>query len=117
MCEQYEYVSIGGIVSKEITRKEYKYFPYFINTAHAHGAKIHGLGFTNAGALSKYHFDSVDSSSWVSGNRYGYLYKFNGKTVQQVKGETDQRLCQYRRAGSHNFKEWLKFSQYAEKFL
>ena len=88
MCEKYKYVSIGGIVSKEISTKEYRFFPYFINTAHKHGAKIHGLGFTNLQGLTQYHFDSVDSTSWVGGNRFGRVYKFNGKTMVQYKKKT-----------------------------
>ncbi len=117
MCEQYNYVSIGGIVSKEITQKEYKYFPYFIKTAHEHGAKIHGLGFTNLKGLTQYHFDSVDSTSWVSGNRFGSVYKFNGKTMVKFDKKDGQRLANSRAVALNNFREWVKFAEYAEKYL
>lgn len=117
MCEQYDYVSIGGIVSKEITQKDYKYFPYFIKTAHEHGAKIHALGFTNLQGLTKYHFDSVDSTAWVSGNRFGSVYKFNGKTMIKFDKQQGQRLADYKTVAIHNFREWVKFQQYAEKYL
>jgi hypothetical protein len=117
MCETYNYVAIGGIVSKEITQKEYKYFPYFIKTAHEHGAKIHGLGFTNLKGLTKYHFDSVDSTAWVSGNRFGSIYKFNGKTMQKFDKKQGQRLSNAKAVALHNFQEWVKFQKYAEKYL
>ena len=117
MCEQYEYVSIGGIVSKEISQKEYKYFPYFIKTAHEHGAKIHGLGFTNLQGLKKYHFDSVDSTAWLSGNRFGTIYKFNGKTIKTYTRPEGQRLKNQNAVALHNFTEWIKFAEYAEKYL
>ena len=55
MCEEYDYVAIGGIVTKEITKEQYSFFPWFINEAHKRGCKIHGLGFTDTNLLQKYH--------------------------------------------------------------
>ena len=117
MCEQYNYVSIGGIVSKEIKQTEYPFFTWFINEAHKRGCKIHGLGFTNLQGLTKYHFDSVDSTAWVSGNRFGSVYKFNGKTMIKYDKKQGQRLADYKAVAIHNFREWVKFQQYAEKYL
>jgi hypothetical protein len=118
MCEHYDYVSIGGIASREITQREYKYFPHFINTAHKHGAKIHGLGFTSVQGLRRFHFDSVDSTSWLSGARYGTLYIFDGQTITaQVKKAKGRRIADYKAATIHNFKEWEKFAKYAEKYF
>lgn len=114
MCDEYKYVAIGGIVSKEITTQEYKYFPWFINEAHRCKAKIHGLGFTALSLLPKYHFDSVDSTAWTTGNRFGAVYYFNGHTMKKrIKGE-GQRLKDSRAVAINNFNEWVKFQQYAE---
>ena len=78
MCKEYPYVAIGGIVTKEIPIRIYeKMFPWFIATAHKYGSKIHALGYTNIKGLYTYKFDSVDSTSWVYGNRSGYLYIFD----------------------------------------
>ncbi len=117
ICKEYDYVAIGGIVSKEITPKEYKYFPQLIKIAHENGAKIHGLGFTNLKGITQYHFDSVDSTSWVSGNRFGSVYKFNGKTMIKFDKKDGQRLANSKEVAVHNFKEWVKFADYAEKYL
>ena len=90
MCEEYPYVAIGGIVTKEIPRKVYETaFPWFINTAHKHKAKIHGLGYTTVANLQKYRFDSVDSTAWLYGNRGGYICKFNPRTglMEQMSKE------------------------------
>ena len=81
MCKRYKYVAIGGYVSGEFTKGEVEKFPLLIKEAHSHGAKIHGLGFTQLKYLPRFHFDSVDSTAWVSGNRFGAVYKFNGKTM------------------------------------
>lgn len=118
MCEQYNYVAVGGIASGEITQKEYKYFPHLIETAHGHGAKIHGLGFTRIKGLQRYHFDSVDSTSWLSGQRYGVVYRFDGKTMScHTKRRKGQRVADRKIVTMHNFGEWAKFAEYAEKYL
>ncbi len=117
MCEEYSYVAIGGIVTKEITREQYPFFTWFIDEAHKRKAKIHGLGFTNLEGLKKYHFDSVDSTSWTTGNRFGAIYQFNGETMIKHSKKEGQRLAQSRTAAIHNFTEWLKFQRYAENNL
>lgn len=118
MCEEYPYVAIGGIVTKEIPRKIYeKAFPWFIRTAHAHKCKIHGLGYTNIANLHKYHFDSVDSTAWLHGNLGGYLYKFNPKTGLMEQISKDGCRLKTREGAVNNFNEWVKFGMYAEKFL
>jgi hypothetical protein len=119
MCEEYKYVSIGGIVTQEIPRKIYEQaFPWFINIAHQNGCKIHGLGYTNISGLHKYHFDSVDSTAWLYGNRGGYLYKFKPDTgtLEQIQSKDKGRL-KPRISALHNFIEWIKFSKYADKKL
>lgn len=120
MCKEYPYVAIGGIVTQEVPRAVYeKAFPWFIKTAHDNGAKIHGLGYTSIGGLHKYHFDSVDSTAWLYGNRGGYLYKFNPRTGMMDKYEAPQKGMRLKstEAAMHNFLEWIKFQEYAEKHL
>lgn len=116
-CQHYPYVALGGIVAKEWERKEYQFFPWFIDTAHNYGAKIHGLGFTNLSLLPKYHFDSVDSTAWVYGNMSGKIYYFTGKSLKYQDKQEGQRLKSAKDAAIHNFKEWVKFQRYAEEFL
>lgn len=117
MCKEYDYVALGGIVSKEIKRTDYKFFPQLIKIAHENGARIHGLGFTNLEGLRKYHFDSVDSSSWVSGNRFGHIYRFNGKTLVKHDKKQGQRLSDHKAVALNNFMAWKQFAQYAETHL
>lgn len=117
MCREYNYVSLGGIVSREFVPSEYKYFPWFINIAHEHGAKIHGLGFTNLKGLTKYHFDSVDSTSWTSGNRFGSVFYFDGRTMTKVDRKENERMINTRELAIHNFNEWVKFQKYAKQHL
>lgn len=115
MCEEYPYVAVGGIVTKEIPVKLYeKMFPWFIKTAHDHRCKIHGLGYTNIKGLHKYHFDSVDSTAWVYGNIGGSVYKFNPRNgmIDITKVPDGKRLVS-NAVAINNFNEWVRFMKYA----
>lgn len=117
MCDEFSYVAIGGLVTKEIKKTEYKFFPWFIKHAHKKGAKIHGLGLTNFEAMERYRFDSVDSSSWTSGNRFGHVCKFNGRRVVNIPTPENKKISDSRLLAINNFNEWVKFADYAEKNL
>lgn len=113
MCKRYKYVAIGGYVSGEFTKGEVEKFPLLIKEARSHGAKIHGLGFTQLKYLPRFHFDSVDSTAWVSGNRFGAVYKFNGKTMVKYNKPAGMRV-KNKEVAINNFVEWVKFQEYAK---
>ena len=116
LTEEYDYVAIGGIVTKEIKPKEYKYLSALLDIAKESGCKVHGLGFTNLKSLRRYHFYSVDSTSWLSGQKYGTLYMFQDGTLKSIR-YSDRRISDYMKSNHHNIEEWLKFQKYADKFL
>lgn len=120
MCEEFSYVALGGFAIRNWTKKDFKFISWFIREAHKRGAKIHGLGFTYFNELKKYHFDSVDSSAWTIGNRYGGMNKYvgNGKviTIHKPVGTRVIPSSQVELA-YNNFNEWLKFQRYAEEEL
>lgn len=117
MCREYKYVAIGGLVggNAEYSSRYWKYFPWFIETAHRNGAKIHALGFTSLKGMHEYRFDSVDSTTWKSGGRFGQLHLFKEGTIKTVL-QKDKRAI-YKKIDEHNFNEWLKFQKYADKNL
>ena len=117
MCDEYDYVAIGGIVSKEITQKDYPVFPRLIDEAHRRGARIHGLGFTALKYLPSCHFDSVDSTAWISGQKFGHVYAFDGKTMIQRARKPGEKMVHHRLVCEQNFNEWVKFQKYAEVHL
>ena len=118
MCDEYDYVAFGGLMSDGFSVHELmKVMPWFVNEAHKRGAKIHGLGFTNLKGLEKIKFDSVDSTAWVSGNRFGGVYRFNGRTMEKIQRKPGQRMTNCHELAINNFDEWVKFQKYAEKFL
>lgn len=115
MCDEYDYVAIGGIVTKEITKDQYPFFTWFLNEAHKRGCKVHGLGFTSIADLPKYHFDSVDSTSWKSGGRFGQLHIYKNGTIKTITQKSKRAV--YRAIDTNNFNEWLKYQRYADKNL
>lgn len=114
MIKDYKYVAIGGIVSGEIKRSEFGIFPKLIRMAHEEGCRVHGLGFTNLKHLPLVRFDSVDSTAWISGNQGGFIFKFNGKTLDKIEPKPGQKI-KSRICAINNFHEWVKFSKYAEQ--
>lgn len=120
MISEYNYVAIGGIVSQEIKRKDFNMFIPMLSQAYKNNCKVHGLGFTNTKGLHKYHFHSVDSTSWLYGGIGGFIYHFTGNDILRV--DTDINKVAGLRLKTtegliHNYKEWLKFSKYVEERL
>lgn len=119
-AEEYPYVAVGGLVgtgSQEYARKYWKFFPWFIKTAHDNGAKIHALGFTSLDGIKQYHFDSVDSTAWTTGNRFGFVYKFTGDTMTKVDVPAGKRLKDPKKVALINYTEWIKFQKWADTHL
>jgi len=116
MVKEYNYVAIGGIVTQEIKRTQYDIFLPLLKIAKENNCKVHGLGFTNLKGMEKYKFYSVDSTSWLSGNKFGSVYLFDGKTMQKQNKLIGQRV-KTNEVLVHNFSEWVKFSKYAEQNL
>lgn len=117
MCAEYPYVAIGGIVGGEWKSSAEKYLPWFIKKAHMYKAKVHGLGYTKLSKLKKYHFDSVDSTAWTTGNRFGYIDTFKEGQIIRLQAPRGKRLGDPRAVALHNFCEWVKYQVWAEAHL
>lgn len=113
LCQEYDYISIGGIVIREITKKDYKNFGGMLEYAKKYNCKVHGLGFTNLSNLNNdtYKFYSVDSTSWVSGGRFGTMYLFKNGKLENIINK-DVRKVNHKTLNSHNTEQWVKFSKY-----
>ena len=116
LTKEYDYIGLGGLAIKEIKLKEYKYLIPLLNIAKENGCKVHGLGFTRLEELKRYHFYSVDSTSWLNGGKFGTLYTFQDGTLKMIRYE-GRRIRNYKESDYHNIEEWLKFQKYADKFL
>ena len=111
MCKEYSYVSIGGIAKNPNGKAIEKIFPWFIQEAHRTGTQIHGLGYTDTKKLKQYPFDSVDSTSWSSGGRYGVTFELKGNAMCGKKNIYPDKKLDGQPVNLHNLKVW---SQYAK---
>lgn len=118
IVKDYDYVAIGGIVTKEIKPSEHKFFTPLLEIARKENCKVHGLGFTNIKGIKKYNFYSVDSTSWIGskfGNVYDYdtkenrPYNISDKVGRPVKRKNDKML------NRQNIIAWLKFVKFMDK--
>lgn len=114
ICKNYDYVAIGGIVIKEITRKDYKYFNPLLDIARKYNTKVHGLGLTITKELKKYPFYSVDSTSWVNASKFGQLQIFKDASIKSIQRPENTRVLDGGKAVEFTLKEWIKFQEYAE---
>lgn len=116
MCENYKYIAIGGLVTKEIVEKEYPVIKNMVNYANKNGVKVHGLGFTRMKWLPIIKWHSVDSTSWL-GSIVSYRhYRFNGKEIKAdaIVGFDSKKRQQL---WNSNANEWTKYQGYADKYL
>lgn len=73
-CKRYKYVGINQNNKKAAHR--------FYLLAKKYNRRIHGFAWTEIGILRRYPFFSVDSTSWLSGVRYGTTYNYDGKNFK-----------------------------------
>ena len=114
MCKEYPYVAIGGIASKEIDPTDFAFFTYLIDIAHENGCKIHGLGFSNPKGLLKCPFDSVDSTSWNAGSKFGRIFAVEDGVLVQKVSEKYAPDVPKTELDKVNLNTWIDFQKYAE---
>jgi hypothetical protein len=115
MIEDYKYVAIGvsGKNDSKWSISNPKIINYFISEAHKKGCRIHGLGFTRLKVLENYPFDSVDSTSWLSGGRFGAIHQFkDGDLEVKAKSISEKRRIKSTEIDEHNLKQWILFQKY-----
>lgn len=115
MCREYKRVAIGGIAAREAPRSVYeKAFPLLLSIARKENVRVHALGYTDFDGLKKFRFDSVDSTTWLSGTRFHEVAKFNkDRVIRVVPREMGKKIKSSDEALRYCFSEWLKFSEYA----
>ena len=132
-CES-KYIALEG------DRRNRKRLPYnkLIKPAYERGIKVHGFAMTKHAVMTKYPFYSVDSTSWLSGDMFGYvptwiddsikmlsinnkkdylraLGRLNINLMLKPKEKKDRRLCNmlcgietYKKAQKYYTKLWQK---------
>jgi len=119
LCENYDYIAISasGAYDSKWTRTNPDQLKKMILYAKSKNVKVHGLGYTCTNKLDEVPFYSVDSTSWISGMKFGNIHRFNGRTIQTLKRPENTLMINPRLRLKNNFDEWVKFQKYAEQNL
>ena len=118
LCKDYKYIAISasGMYESKWTRQEPERLKKMVKYANSKGVKVHGLGYTKIKMLHEIPFYSVDSTSWLSGNRFGAVYRFNGNGFDKISKPEGMRV-KTNLTANNNFYEWIKFQKYADNNL
>ena len=117
LCERYDYVGIGGFVTEEIPKRDFKYVASFLSIARKNNTRVHGLGFTSTEWLKKLKFYSVDSSTWNVGAKFGNICQWTSKrNMNQLYPSREispRRVKDRDGLNIANFNAWLQFQKWA----
>ena len=116
MCGEYDYVAIGcsGKHDSVWTRKRPEILYKLVIDAKKQGVKVHGLGYTSDVGMRKIPFYSVDSTSWLQGNKFGSIMVFNGSGLDKIIKKPGTRLRDAYDVARNNFLEWKKYQHYMD---
>lgn len=114
-CRDYNRICLGFFLTEGIASSiTERYATHFINRAHRLGCKIHGLGFTKTKLLRRMPFDSVDSSTWTSGKRYGQLNTFDpNEGIMIIKSRPSGYKANPALIERYNYDQWRAYQDYA----
>lgn len=106
-CEKYNYISVTG-KSCDINTDQFK---MFVDYAHKHNTRIHGLGITGKVMLNKVPFDSVDSTTWLSGVRYAHMD--NQQLDSEYTSNNRHKICalsyiRWMKKQNDYYRKWYK---------
>ena len=118
MIKKYNYVAIGcsGQNDSKWTRNKQTRgtLRWFLKSAHDENCKLHGLGYTTERYTVP--FDSVDSTAWIYGNRSGFVCKFKQNKITKISAPKGMKL-KTKEVAINNFREWVKYQKYADKYM
>lgn len=111
LCNEYPYIALsatGRLKSSKWTNNK-KVLKQMLKIAHSYGTKVHGLGYTKLTNLNTQEvpFYSVDSTSWLSGARFGRVYVLDkNKNIKfsDIKNVDAKRM----ELNKKNLKVWIE---------
>ena len=75
-CKKYRYVGVNQVLKKHAQK--------FYNIANHYHCRIHGFAWTDIRILRRFPFFSVDSTSWLTGIRFGTTFIDDGKNFRTL---------------------------------
>jgi len=74
LCQKDNYLALGGNLPEGQCMA-------YIQQAHSAGAEVHGFAMTKVDVMNRIPFDSVDSTTWLSGGRFGLTCYFQAPRI------------------------------------
>jgi hypothetical protein len=109
------YIALGGMVGD--TKKAL--MPWMKKCFHIipKSCKVHGFGMTSPFLISRFPFYSIDSTSWLSGQKYGDFYYFIKGKIKNKKINRNSRpgTKDYMKINAWNLVQWNKYAEYLEE--
>ncbi len=116
MIQNYDYIAVGGFAAKEIKQSDYPKIKKLIRYANSNNTKVHGLGYSRQDCLD-YGFYSCDSTSWLSGVRFGKCYKFANDRMAILSVPNKRTTTEfYAEHQLSDLNEWIKYQHYLERY-
>ena len=78
----YTYICLGGSVGRKKTER-FNFFENIYNKYPTH--KFHGLGVNDPKLIKSFPFYSVDSTSWLIGDKVGRIFNSHGVQIDAPK--------------------------------
>jgi len=115
LCRNYNYIAIGasGKHDSKWARKTPSKLKALVDYANSKNVKVHGLGYTSD-KMKYIPFYSVDSTTWLNGNMYGFSYTFADNKINQKPRPKNKRINQSGMA-RYNLEQWVKYQNYIDK--
>ena len=115
-CAEHRFVALGMYekLNTEVSKK-------LIEIAHENNSRVHRLGITNINEMIKRDivFDSCDSITWLSANRFGQRLNFNRQTgfAKLCQVEHKEQLKPTWRESAYSLATWGIYSHWLGKNL
>jgi hypothetical protein len=98
-CEKYPYIALGGMVGSKKARPDMRrWLAKAFTIAAKHDAQYHGFGQTSDHIVRDFPFYSIDSSSWLSGVRYGQIVLWDHESKRMVTANLGDPVSCYKYA-------------------
>lgn len=113
-CKENDFICIG--IKKKLGMKDT--FQHLIDIAYKYNTKVHILGWTPLNLTDVKRIYSSDSTTWLSGGRFGSVYQFkNNKMIMLKRPEGFKRIDDtevYVNLHKYNLKQWIKYQQFLQ---
>lgn len=102
----FPFIALGGIAGKEVSQKNSEKFLSYVFSKTRDKVMVHGLGCTSLNRLKKYPFFCVDSTSWMTMNRFAQSAVYSSE-MARVRARNNN----WRENLDKDVKYWIKVGE------